>query len=66
MNKSVFIVAALALALNACGDNGKGAAATDSAKASQDAAKASADKAVADSKDASMKAQPASKDAMKK
>ena len=55
MNKfvSVFFAAALALALNACGDNGKAAA----------DAKAAADKATAAAKEASDKAAAAAKDA---
>ncbi len=53
MKKSVFFVAALALALTACGDNGKAAA----------DAKAAADKAAAMAKDAADKAATAAKDA---
>jgi hypothetical protein len=54
MKKSVFFVAALALALTACGDNNKAAA---------DAAKAASDKAAAMAKEAADKAATAAKDA---
>ncbi|MEP6998514.1 MAG: hypothetical protein ABI900_12755, partial [Betaproteobacteria bacterium] len=53
MNKSVFIAAALAVALTACGDSGKQAA----------DAKAASDKAAAAAKEASDKAATAAKDA---
>jgi hypothetical protein len=53
MNKSVFIAAALALALTACGDN----------KSAADAAKAAADKATVAAKEAADKAATAAKDA---
>ena len=64
MKKSVFFVAALALALTACGDNNKAAsdqkAAADKAAA---ASKEAADKAATASKEAADKAATASKDA---